>query len=79
MNQAKMQNIGGLAGGGPGNVQQNNSDVQNGQIVRFVMHQLSQQPPGVGWRAQINVRERLHWTKQMYVSPIVTRLGAAEK
>ena len=62
-----MQNMGGFGGGGPGNVQQNNSDIQNGQIMRFIMHTLQQQPPGQGRQAQVTMQERMYWIKQMYV------------
>ncbi len=69
MNQAKMQNMGGFTGGGSGNVQQGNPDTHNQQIMRFIIHSLQQQPAGVGWRAQVGVQERMHWIKQVYVSP----------
>lgn len=72
MNQAKMQNLGGFAGGGPGNVPQNNPDVHNTQIMRFIVHSLQQQPAGVGWRAQVGTQKRMHWIKQMYVSPLTS-------
>jgi hypothetical protein len=68
MSQPKMQNMAGFAGGVPGHAQQNNSDVHTGQIWGFVMQALQQQPPGVAWRAQVGVQERVHWIKQMYVS-----------
>jgi hypothetical protein len=70
MNQAKMQNIGAFAGGGPGNGQPNNPDVQNGQIMRYIIHSLQQQPPALGWRAQVGMQERIHWVKQVYVTPL---------
>jgi hypothetical protein len=66
MNQPKMQNAGGFGGGGPGTIQQNNSDVQNNQIMRFIIHSLQQQPAGGGWRAQVGTQERMHWIRQMY-------------
>ena len=66
MNQAKMQNMAGFAGGGPVNLQQTNPDVQNNSITRFIMQSLNQQPAGVGWRAQVGIHERMLWIKQMY-------------
>lgn len=67
-----MQNLGAFAGGGPVNVQQNNPDAQNNQIMRFIIHSIQQHPPGVGWRAQVGIQERIHWIKQMYVPPAAT-------
>ncbi|KAF7509303.1 hypothetical protein GJ744_008197 [Endocarpon pusillum] len=65
MNQAKMQNMGGFAGGGPGNLPQGNADAQNNQIMRFIIHSIQQQPPAPGWRAQVKSQERMHWIKQV--------------
>lgn len=76
-----MQNMGGFAGGGPGNLQQGNADAQNNQIMRFIVHSLQQQqqqqPPPTGWRAQVKTQERMHWIKQVYVAPS-TRAGEYE-
>jgi hypothetical protein len=72
MNPAKTQNMAGFAGAVPANVQQNNSDAQNAQIMRLIIHSLQQQPPGVAWRAQVSIKERINWIKQMYVSRTAT-------
>lgn len=72
MNQGKMQNMGVFTGGGPGPVQQNNADSQNANIMRYMILSLQQQPPGVGWRAQVGIKERMHWIKQMYVMTTAT-------
>lgn len=69
MNQPKMQmqNAGGFAGSGPGQMQQNNFDPQNGNVMGYIVGAIQSQPPGMGWRAQVGLQERTCYVKQMYV------------
>lgn len=59
--------MGGFPAAGPGNGPQANLNVQNDQVMRFLMQSLQRYPVGPGWRAQVEPAERLHWIKQMYV------------
>jgi hypothetical protein len=73
MSQGRMQNMGGFpGGGGPGNGAQANPDIQNRQIMRFIIGSIEKQPPRVGWRVQVDPQERVHWIKQVYVSAPAT-------
>lgn len=74
MNQAKMQNMCGFAAGGPSNLMPNSSDSQN-QIMSGIVHSLQQQPPATGWQAQVDIPERVHIVKQMYVYTLTSTLN----
>lgn len=62
-----MQDTGHFGTDGPGSMPQNYMQIRPEQLVSFILKNLQRQDPPQGWRAGVNVQERVRWIKQLYV------------